>query len=176
MLQLEVASTIALFEACKARNLSTIRTLLHNRTLTGINNINEKKKGLMQLALGAAKVNTDEAKMAHTAEIIDFLCSKGADPDVKDGQGNAAIHVCAKNLNLRAATVLLDRNALVNLTDKSGRMALYLTALETDPDLEFVKMLLDRGASLEGKTLPKLPANARRSQYEVRALIRARLR
>jgi ankyrin repeat protein len=145
-----------------------VREILKDRSKINIRATNDKDKSMLQLALSTSRANTNRAKMAKIGSIVRALCEAGAEVDRKDKHGSAPIHVCAKNMNSDAAMALLDHGAQPDLKDKSGRTALYLIALDNDPDLGFVKGLIERDSTLAGKKLPLLQDRARESQIAAR--------
>jgi ankyrin repeat protein len=96
------------------------------------------------------------------SDIMDILIANGVDINAKDDRGQTLIH---RMLDIRRNSgnsgylkakdtkdmveLLLAKGADVNLKDKAGRTPLHLAAESADADI--VKLLLDKGASIDEK-------------------------
>lgn len=78
-------------------------------------------------------------------EVLAFLLSKGANPDLKDVGGATALHIAARRGNTEAITALLQAGAEPNVQDKEGWSPLMRAAIEGNS--EGVKALLSHNAS-----------------------------
>ena len=80
----------------------------------------------------------------------------GADLNIKDYEGETALHRCAANYHTEIARMLIDAGADVNIQRNDGWTALHRCAYFNLPEIS--RMLLDAGAD---KTIPnndgKLP-------------------
>lgn len=103
---------------------------------------------------GATLVNTRDYTTGETALIItikrrdlswsSFMLSRGANPNVKDGKGNSALHFTALLGFPEGATLLLARGAQVNLGNSSGETPLIIAVQQRN--LQMVRLLLANGA------------------------------
>ncbi|XP_038616614.1 cyclin-dependent kinase 4 inhibitor C [Tachyglossus aculeatus] len=80
--------------------------------------------------------------------IARLLLLGGADPDLKDGTGFAALHDAARAGYLDTLQTLLEFRADVNVEDRDGNLPLHLAAREGH--LPVVRFLLDHTASKVG--------------------------
>jgi hypothetical protein len=162
-----------LLDACKNRDLETIKLLLQNRDIIDMAQPDSKGRNMLHLAVNTGKVSSNASKMHTIATIVDLLCGSGKDidPNEKDPSGHCPIHYCAKAFNTEATKRLIHHGADVNTLDPNGRTALYFTTEDRNPDVEFVKMLLQQKAILgKGKPTALLP-RANQKQKAVRASI-----
>lgn len=157
-----------LFSACQERKIDLLKQLLPTRD---INATDDHGRGVLHLALGSGKVNADKSKMTNIANTVRLLSSHGADVNAPDGSGLRPIHYCAQTINSEAAKCLLEFGARINELDLKERRALNYTATDSHPDVEFVKMLISKGAILGPARLPKLPPRSNESQKKVRQLV-----
>ena len=79
---------------------------------------------------------------------VERLLAKGANPNVRDGEGIPALMVAALFADADTMELLLKRGADPNLSDKSGATALMWSV----PDLAKVQRLLDRGANVNAQS------------------------
>jgi ankyrin repeat protein len=86
---------------------------------------------------------------AHNDNWVGFLLNKGANPDIRDRDGNTALHDAALYSDPTAATFLLSVKANVNATNNRGETPLILAVQRRD--LVLTRQLIDAGAN------PKLP-------------------
>ena len=103
---------------------------------------------------GATLVNTRDYTTGETALIVtikrrdlnwtNFLLSRGANPNQKDGKGNAPIHFAALLGFSEGADLLLSRGAQVNLPNNSGETPLIIAVQQRN--LPLVRLLLASGA------------------------------
>jgi ankyrin repeat protein len=80
----------------------------------------------------------------HADNWVGFLLNKGANPDIKDRNGNTPLHVAALVGDPTSLTYLLGMKARVNATNNSGETPLILAVHRKDIDA--VRLLVDAGA------------------------------
>jgi ankyrin repeat protein len=159
-----------LLSACQERKIDLLQQLLQTPDIS-LSATDDQGHGVLHLALGTGKVNADKSKMTNIANTARLLSAHGADVNATDKSGLCPIHYCARTINSEAAKCLLEHGARINEPDLNGRTALNYTAMDSHPDVEFVKMLVARGGRLGTAKLPKLPPRANESQKKVRALV-----
>lgn len=103
---------------------------------------------------GATLVNTRDYSTGETALMItikrrdltwsSFLLGKGANPNVRDAQGNAPLHAAALLGFTEGAELLLGRRAQVNITNNSGETPLIIAVQQRN--VPMVRLLLMNGA------------------------------
>ncbi|KAH8587426.1 ankyrin repeat-containing domain protein [Bisporella sp. PMI_857] len=162
-----------LLAACQDRQIDLLEQLLKTPAIN-LDATDDKGSGVLHLALGTGKVNSDKSKMANIVNIVRLLCTHDANINAPDKSGLCPIHYCAQTINSEAAKCILDRGARINEPDLKGRTALYYVAVDGHPDVEFAKMLIRNGAKLGTAKLPKLPPRANESQKKVRLLVMKR--
>jgi hypothetical protein len=106
------------------------------------------------------------------AERVKKLLEEGADPNIRDGDGNTPLHFAASKGCAEVARLLLEHGADPNAQDKSGETPLHVAASMGHVDV--VRLLLERGAdpsirNREGKT--PLDIARERGHREVVSLI-----
>ena len=86
--------------------------------------------------------------------IVSLLLDAGADPNVKNRNGDAALSDWAYgrvgSANLEIAAMLLDGGADINAKHRGGYTALHIVA-ERHENIETLAFLLDRGANIEAR-------------------------
>nr|WP_047167251.1 ankyrin repeat domain-containing protein [Sphingomonas sp. Y57] len=103
---------------------------------------------------GATLVNTRDYSTGETALMItikrrdltwsSFLLGKGANPNVRDAQGNAPLHAAALLGFTEGAELLLGRKAQVNMANNSGETPLIIAVQQRN--VPMVRLLLTNGA------------------------------
>jgi len=103
----------------------------------------------------ATMVNTRDYSTGETALAItikrrdltwsSFLLGRGADPNIRDGQGNAPLHIAALLGFNEGAELLLRQNAQVNLANNSGETPLIIAVQQRN--VSMVRLLLANGAN-----------------------------
>jgi len=80
----------------------------------------------------------------HAVNWVGFLLNKGANPDIKDRNGNTPLHDAALVGDPTSLTYLLGMKARVNATNNNGETPLILAVHRRDIDA--VHLLIDAGA------------------------------
>ncbi len=103
---------------------------------------------------GATLVNTKDYSTGETALAItikrrdltwsSFLLGKGANPNIKDGQGNTPLHAAALLGFQEGAELLLRQKAQINATNGSGETPLVIAVQQRN--IPMVRLLLTNGA------------------------------
>ncbi|PGG97742.1 hypothetical protein GX51_07186 [Blastomyces parvus] len=127
-----------------------LTTALHSAAKSG------DKIAVRHLIDHGAFVDSREAGSAFTAlhqsamrgypAITSLLLESGADPQVKNDQGQTALHLAARNGMVSVVQLLLDHGALVNAASHNGKTALHKAAKGNR--LATVELLLDHGADV----------------------------
>ena len=115
------------FKAAAMGNLSLLESLLKSND---VNNISSSQETLLHIAAQHGQIS-----------IIEFLISKGARLDTKDGQGCTALHRAAKKGHTSTVQVLMRAGADIYAMDKKGKMPLHLAA--RNKHLSSVKAVVD---------------------------------
>ena len=94
--------------------------------------------------------STGESALAITIKRRDmtwtsFLLGKGANPNIRDNQGNAPLHSAAMLGFTEGAELLIKQGAQVNLANNSGETPLIIAVQQRD--LATVRLLLNNGAN-----------------------------
>lgn len=80
-------------------------------------------------------------------KLFGLLLEAGADPRVKDAEGDTPLHVVAQHADRGAVAAFLDAGVPIDLRDREGNTPLHRAARDGYTDAErTVKLLLDRGA------------------------------
>jgi hypothetical protein len=77
-------------------------------------------------------------------EIVELLLKRGADPNVKDDNGQTPLHIAALWGHVDVVRVLLEHRADPNAKDNDGKTPLHYAAEKGHVDV--VRVLLERGA------------------------------
>lgn len=103
---------------------------------------------------GATLVNTKDYTTGETALAItikrrdltwsSFLLGKGANPNIKDGQGNTPLHAAALLGFQEGAELLLRQKAQINATNGSGETPLVIAVQQRN--IPMIRLLLTNGA------------------------------
>ena len=103
--------------------------------------------------------------------VVGLLIDKGADADLKDKYGKAALHEAARNGHEAVVRLLIDKGADTSLKDKYGKTALQEAAWNGHEAV--VRLLIDKGAgtSLKEEIMTALHEAARNGHDVVRLLI-----
>jgi ankyrin repeat protein len=104
------------------------------------------KSGFTALVFAASK---------NDAKSVKSLLAKGADPNYALPDGIKALSVAASFKSTAAAAVLVDGGADPNVADKGGNTPLHIAA--QSGDLDFLKKLVAKGASLNARTAKAPP-------------------
>lgn len=89
-----------------------------------------------------------EASRCGHIEILEFLCEKTADIDIRDNAGNTALHIAAEYKCFGAVVRLVRKKANVNKQNNTRSTPLH-TALRltpTDSSYKIIKFLIENGA------------------------------
>ena len=113
-----------------------------------------QKKVRSLLAKGADVNFIDKGTPLHWAVIrfktgiVKLLLDKGADPNIKDYQGNPLLHISLsqKKVDVNIIRHLLDKGADPNIIDLRGYTPLYLALMSPHVDLKIIRLLLDNDA------------------------------
>ncbi len=81
-------------------------------------------------------------------EILELLLVEGADPNVKNDEGIASLHLAAWVKN---ADLLLKAGANINTVDLQGNTPLHILAGDGEERAEVIKFLISKGANKELK-------------------------
>ena len=81
-----------------------------------------------------------EAALQGSSKVCGLLVRKGAEVNIKDGEGKTPLHYAKDR---QTAEVLIDAGGDINITDNRGR-----TPLHTVENVEAVTLLIDRGAEI----------------------------
>lgn len=81
--------------------------------------------------------------------MVSYLLANGADPNIRNNDGDTALKMAVSGNNVETIKLLIDKGANVEITDKEGNTPLMLAA--ANGRLEAVSQLLAGGADL-GKT------------------------
>ena len=97
--------------------------------------------------------NIIKASKKKDIEAVSKFLSKGIDPNLRDKDGNTALHYASLNDSKDIVQLLLDRGADIEAKNKKGETALHKAIYCDFKDIfrDEVKLLLDRGANIEVK-------------------------
>jgi ankyrin repeat protein len=91
----------------------------------------------------------DKARQDMRSEMITFILGEGADPNLGDAIGNAALHHAARQGLAEAISILIENGATVDLQNNVGNTALHQAAKWNQ--IQAIEILLEHGASLDVK-------------------------
>lgn len=80
-------------------------------------------------------------------KVAELLLDHGADPHVRDNDGNTPLHIAASRGYLKVTRILLERNAEVNIRDDDGSTPLLKASASGHHDV--VQLLLDNDADAD---------------------------
>ena len=83
-------------------------------------------------------------------DMVEFLLSKGANPNHKDPKGQTAFLIACYQGNLPVVKVLLEGGADINTCSNSGDTCIHFSCYQY-PNKNVLKYLVDKGADLYGK-------------------------
>ncbi|KAK8186813.1 ankyrin repeat-containing domain protein, partial [Phyllosticta paracitricarpa] len=81
------------------------------------------------------------ASLKDSDELVDLLISRGADVNIKNNNGNTALHFTASKSNLDIARKLVENKASARVKDKRGQLPLHRAAAVGSVPL--IKLLLE---------------------------------
>jgi 26S proteasome non-ATPase regulatory subunit 10 len=87
-------------------------------------------------------------------ESIEVLLSYGADPNLKDGFGDAPFHYAIKYGNYDSVTAFINNGVNINIKNLYGRTPLHLAAVVADPHTkefmcDILELLIESGAHID---------------------------
>jgi ankyrin repeat protein len=85
-------------------------------------------------------------------EAARLLIEKGADVDARDGGGTSVLEQAAGSNHIALVRLLLAKGAAVNTADDGGFTPLMAAAGNGDRNAAMVKLLIEHGATVNGKT------------------------
>lgn len=91
------------------------------------------------------------ASFYRRSNLLKWLVENGADVNHQDRNGYCALHFVAQERLADVATILLDAGAKTELRDVYGNTPLWTATFNARGDLSVVKLLVQRGASLENR-------------------------
>ncbi|XP_035269070.1 CARD- and ANK-containing Inflammasome Adaptor Protein [Anguilla anguilla] len=103
-----------IYDAAAMGNLSLLESLLKGND---VNNVSSSQETLLHIAAQHGQLS-----------IVEFLISKGARLDMKDGQGYTALHRAAEKGHTSTAQALMRAGADIYAMDKKSKMPLHLAA------------------------------------------------
>jgi len=80
-------------------------------------------------------------------DLVSVLLQKGADVDIKNHNGQTALHFCASKNNIDIARMLIRNNASARIKDKRGQLPLHRAAAAGSVPL--VNLLLQNRSPLD---------------------------
>ena len=99
-------------------------------------------------------VLADLGKSTYVKLVIDKI--KNVDP--YDSSGKTPLHRACANSNLKTAQILIQHGANVNAHTKNGDTPIMLLAAQENPQLKFIKFLLDFNAKRDVENKDKMRA------------------
>lgn len=105
------------------------------------------------------------------AALVEYLISKGANPNDTDDDGITALGVAAINNHANVVRVLLARGAKVNHVDKLGMTPLLYAASIDFGDTAVIERLIAGGADLKAKNKQGMTALDLANNYNHRAQV-----
>jgi membrane protease YdiL (CAAX protease family) len=103
--------------------------------------------GDVNARLGEGKFSTLEmAEFRGHRDMVSFLLEKGADPNLKDKNGNTVLIYAAENDDLGSIKLLAKKGANLNAINEKGQTALRIAVESKHPDV--VQLLIDLGANV----------------------------
>jgi ankyrin repeat protein len=92
--------------------------------------------------------------LEQSAELVEEMLAKGADPDARDLRGMTPFLIAVHNGNQEAAALLVGRGVSVKEADKFGNTALHLLASATKDEVAaFAEFLIAKGADVNAKAV-----------------------
>ena len=83
--------------------------------------------------------------MSEKVQVVEFLLSKGADPNLQNSMGETPLHYAADNSLLEIAKLLCQHQADPNVPNTDGETALFQAVYRDH--LEMLQLLLEHGAN-----------------------------
>lgn len=112
--------------------------------LKSVNKLLKKRANPDEVSTGMTPAM--EASMKGKDEILKALLAAGADPNLQDSRGWAALHFAAQDFQTGAVRILLEGGATVDLPDGNGNTPLSTAVFNSRERGEIIKLLLDAGA------------------------------
>jgi ankyrin repeat protein len=162
---------VRVVSAAKNRDIAAVRTLLKQRAdvnavdIEGMTALHwaahwdnlEAVKLLLAAGANAKAANRygvtplHEASTVSNVQMIEALLKAGANPNAAYGAGETPLMTAARTGNVASVKTLLAHGADINATEEfRGQTALIWATTENHP--EVVKLLIERGANVNGRT------------------------
>ncbi|KLL02735.1 MAG: tankyrase-2 [Mycoplasmataceae bacterium RV_VA103A] len=132
-----------LFEAIKSNDVEKAKKIIDKGKVNFDETYGEDEFAPLHLAV-----------VYNNSEIIDKLLKNGADPDVKDSEGNTPLHFAAEQNNLELLKLLVKHEGNVNAVNEYNWSVLHSAAsgiINEKEDWEVVELLLKEGAKTDVK-------------------------